>query len=116
MKTLEATGGITIPIITVMEIIIQNHMGSKPNLAAAGKKIGMASIMKAKSSIKEPPNSKIRIMKTIINQGGKGRLAIQSAAMIGIFVVARKWPITVEPAIRTKTIHAVRNASATDAT
>jgi len=38
----------------------------------------------------------------------------QSAAIMGIFVTAIKWPSTVEPAISMRTMHAVRTDSITD--
>src|SRR5271157_2446255 len=55
MKTLMATGGRTTPIITVIAIMMVNQIGSYPSFVAAGKKIGVASIMNARSSINEPP-------------------------------------------------------------
>ena len=44
------------PIISVMAIMIPNQMGSKPSFTTAGKKMGVARIMKARSSMKEPPS------------------------------------------------------------
>jgi hypothetical protein len=55
-NTFMATGGITTPIITVMAMSMPNHSGSKPSFTTAGKKIGVARIMKARSSRKEPPS------------------------------------------------------------
>ena len=40
-KTQIATGGITIPIMTVRVIMIPNQMGSYPSFTTAGKKIGV---------------------------------------------------------------------------
>ncbi|OPY66559.1 MAG: hypothetical protein A4E57_02763 [Syntrophorhabdaceae bacterium PtaU1.Bin034] len=55
-KTLEATGGMMQPIITVRPMSMENQRGSKPSFIATGKKIGVARIMNARSSMNEPPN------------------------------------------------------------
>src|SRR5512136_3390772 len=44
----------------------------------------------------------------------RGSPTTQSAAIMGSFVTARKWPSTVDPAISISTIQAVRKDSATD--
>jgi len=51
---------------------------------------------------------------TRTSHDGRGRLTIQSAAIMGIFVTTMKWPRTVDPAIRKRTIHAVLTDSKAD--
>jgi len=58
--------------------------------------IGVASTMNARSSMKLPPASKMRNDEDHHQVPGSGRPEIQSAAIMGIFVTARKWPITVD--------------------
>src|SRR4030043_673111 len=81
-----------------------------------GKKIGVARTIKARSSIKEPPNSYVSKMRSIMREGAKGSCPIQSAAYSGIFVTTRKWPRMVEPAMSIRVIQAVRRDSAIDLT
>jgi hypothetical protein len=54
-KTGIATGGITEPTQTVIDTMMQAQIGSYPSDRIAGKKIGVARIIKARSSITDPP-------------------------------------------------------------
>src|SRR5512135_2324332 len=90
INTLMATGGITTPTMMVTAITILNHMGLYPSLTMAGKKIGVARIMKARSSINEPPKRYMKQIMTMITAGCNGSDTIQSAASMGILVTAIK--------------------------
>src|SRR5271157_3190400 len=116
INTQIATGGITTPIMTVMAMIMLNHMGLYPSLTIAGKKIGVARIMKARSSINDPPMRYMKEIMMTIMVGGNGRDTIQSAASIGILVTAIKWPSIVELMTSGRTMHAVLTDSMIDLT
>ena len=102
------------PIITVMPIIIPNQMGSNPSLVTTGKKMGVANIINARSSMKEPPMRYMSIMRIMTRFLWSDRPAIHSAAIMGISVIARKWPNTLDPARRARTIQPVRRDSSVD--
>ncbi len=55
IKTDIAMGGTIMPIMHVTDKTMINQMGSKPSFITAGKKMGVARIIKAASSIKDPP-------------------------------------------------------------
>jgi hypothetical protein len=92
-----ATGGITTPIITVIPMIIPNQMGVIAQFDDDGIKDGSRQDHKSQI-IDERPTQQIN--EGDENHGqipGPNRVwMVQSAAIMGIFVTARKWPKMVE--------------------
>ena len=88
--TLMPTGGVITPISPINTITTPNHIRSNPRVWARGAKIGTVSMIRAKASMKQPPNRYIRMITTMITEGGKDRLPAQADSSKGTRVTAMK--------------------------
>ena len=78
------------PISPISTMTTPNHIRSNPRASARGAKMGTVSMIRAKASMKQPPNRYIRIITTMMTEAGKERPPAQADSSKGTRVTAIK--------------------------